>query len=108
MKINSSTLKQAVINAIDNNSFYSVLFSIVTAGYIDYLFSESSKKIWVHLLTLIIILVIITLPFLDIVKFMNDFSVYFYVIFAFYISLLTIYLKYKAVKKLKLCNKKEN
>ncbi|MBK8701514.1 MAG: hypothetical protein IPN29_18990 [Saprospiraceae bacterium] len=54
---------QAFISTIKNNSYYSVLFSLLMAGYIDLLFSAAIKKTKLHIIVFFALLIVIWLAF---------------------------------------------
>lgn len=96
---------QSIITSIKNNSFYSVLFSLLMAGYIDFIFSNAIKKIKIHIIVIIVLLVIIWLAFygnlyipdnIETMKLVPEFEVFFFMLQVFlgpYIAILTLYLK---------------
>ncbi len=86
-------LKQAIMNSYLNNSFYSVLFSLLMAGYIDYCYSKAIKSLYHHILVWIFIGIIIMIGLFDILTILNINLNIFYLVFIFYNGLVTIYLK---------------
>ncbi len=103
------TVKQnfgkSAIATIKNNSFYSVLFSLLMAGYIDFIFSNAVKRIKIHLIVIIVLLVIICLAFygnlyipgnIETMKMEANLETMYFVLqvsLGPYIAILTLYLK---------------
>lgn len=88
------TFNDAIINSYENNSFYSVLFSIMAAGYVDFCFSKTNKILWLHCLTLGFLFFTISIGRFEILPESITWKLYFYYLYIYYVCLITIMLKH--------------
>lgn len=95
LKLNTN-IHSAILNTYTNNTFYTVLFSILLAGYVDFCFSDLKKPNGIHILVWIFLIIIIYIGLCDLPESIDKIT--FYYILTTYVSLLTFYLKIQADK----------